>query len=79
MQLDKKIIVVGGGYWGSNHIRTLYEMNALGGIVDSNYEILKKFKEKYDLIPTFENISDALREDYIGGFVFGYAKSQVLW
>ena len=69
MQLDKKIIVVGGGYWGKNHIRTLYEMNALGGIVDSNYKILKKFKEKYDFIPMFENISDAFREDHIGGFV----------
>ena len=32
--MEKKICVIGAGYWGKNHIKTLYKLNALGGIVD---------------------------------------------
>ena len=32
--MGKKICVVGAGYWGQNHIKTLAKLNALGGIVD---------------------------------------------
>ena len=46
-KIDKKICVVGGGYWGNNHIRTLYEFGCLGGIVESNQETLNRFAEQY--------------------------------
>ena len=32
----KNTIVIGLGSWGKNHIRTLYEMDCLGGIVESD-------------------------------------------
>ena len=35
MQPSKKVCVVGAGEWGKNHIRTLFELDALGGIVDN--------------------------------------------
>ena len=44
---SKKVCVVGAGYWGTNHIRTLDKMNALGGIVESNSEKLKPLSEQY--------------------------------
>ena len=35
-----KVCVVGAGYWGKNHIRTLSKLGALGGIVETNSDIL---------------------------------------
>ena len=35
-----KVCVVGAGYWGKNHIRTLHELGSLGGVVDSNDIVL---------------------------------------
>jgi predicted dehydrogenase len=32
----KKICVVGGGRWGQNHIKTLFEMGNLAGIVEAD-------------------------------------------
>ena len=37
----KKICVIGAGNWGKNHIKTLNQINSLGGIVDVNRVILK--------------------------------------
>ena len=37
-----KICVVGAGAWGKNHIRTLHELGLLGGIVESDKELLNK-------------------------------------
>ena len=34
-KINPKICVVGAGYWGSNHIRTLKNLNALGGVVET--------------------------------------------
>ena len=30
----KKIIVVGGGRWGTNHIRTLIQLDSFSGVVE---------------------------------------------
>ena len=34
--MNKKICVVGAGRWGKNHVKTLSELQCLGGIVDAN-------------------------------------------
>ena len=34
--MKKKVCVVGGGYWGANHIKTLDKLGSLGGVVDTN-------------------------------------------
>ena len=39
----RKICVIGGGYWGKNHINTLYKMGHLGAVVDVDPNISKKF------------------------------------
>ena len=74
--LNHKICVIGCGNWGRNHIRTLYELNALGGIVDSNELTLKYTKGKYPSIPTYKTVSKALEtNDYFGYVVATPAES----
>ena len=42
-----KICVIGAGYWGANHIRTLNELKSLGGVVDYSKSIELKIKDEY--------------------------------
>ena len=44
---NHSVCVIGAGYWGKNHIRTLHELGFLGGIVESNQETLNRFAEQY--------------------------------
>lgn len=62
------IAVVGAGYWGKNHIRTLDELNALGAIVESN-EI--KRNEILSLYPQIKVVNrlEALDSNEIDGVV----------
>ena len=62
MQPSKQVCVVGAGEWGSNHIRTLFELGALGGIVDSSENIRGKLVRKNDKI---DNIKKELYEKEI--------------
>ena len=61
---EKKICVVGAGYWGKNHIRTLHELKALKGIVDSNQETLKSYSKKYSNIYIHDSLEDAFKKNY---------------
>ena len=42
---DIKICVIGAGRWGKNHIRTLFELGALGGVVESDAQHRNKINE----------------------------------
>lgn len=67
--LGKKICVIGCGNWGQNHIQTLDSLNSLGGIVDSNKDIINNLSEKYPYIKAFTNLSEALKSSYFDGFI----------
>ena len=69
MQIDKNICVVGGGYWGKNHIRTLHELGSLGGVVDRKQNILDDSKDKYPDILLFKNVTDAMECGKFSGFI----------
>ena len=60
MNIIGKVCVIGAGRWGKNHIRTLYELGELGGVVDSNKKALNEIKEIYPTIPMFLNVSEAI-------------------
>ena len=66
--MDKELCVIGGGYWGKNHIRTLYEMGKLGGIVETDKNILNEHLLKYEVIG-FSVLEDAIKERYDGYIV----------
>jgi len=66
MKNNKKLCVVGAGKWGSNHIKTLDSMGALGGIVEKNVTSSKKIKDLYPLSKVFNNLSEAIGQDFDG-------------
>jgi len=61
----KSICVVGGGRWGQNHIRTLFEMGNLGGIVEANPKRLQELLEQYP-VKGFQDVESALKENFDG-------------
>ena len=65
---SKNVCVVGAGYWGKNHIRTLHQLGYLGGIVESNQETLNRFSEQYPDVKGFLSIDEALQEVQFLGF-----------
>lgn len=66
--MGKKLCVIGGGRWGQNHIRTLYEMGNLGAIVESNPDTLQVLLKRYP-VQTFTNLHDAMKEPFDGFIV----------
>tara|TARA_Y100001970_G_C14230053_1_gene858012 strand:- start:1207 stop:2169 length:963 start_codon:yes stop_codon:yes gene_type:complete len=66
---SKNICVVGAGYWGKNHIRTLYRLNVLKGIVDFDRKTLDSKLNEYSNIKGHSNIEEAVTEDYDGFIV----------
>lgn len=61
----KSICVIGGGTWGQNHIRTLFEMGNLGGIVEANPKRLQELLEQYP-VKGFQDVESALKENFDG-------------
>ena len=61
-----KICVIGGGRWGQNHIRTLSQLGNLGGIVESNFSILKEFSIKYPDVELFDELESAINLGFDG-------------
>ena len=56
----KKIIVVGGGRWGTNHIRTLIQLNSFAGVVEPNLENQDKLINQFPNITIFSNLEESL-------------------
>ena len=65
---NKKSCVVGAGYWGKNHIRTLHELGALSGIVETNQKVLSELAGKYPGVKTYTKLDDALTNYEFSGF-----------
>lgn len=63
--MSKKICVIGGGRWGQNHIRTLFQTGNLGGIVEANTERLKELLNQFP-VSGFANLNDALANGFDG-------------
>jgi UDP-2-acetamido-3-amino-2,3-dideoxy-glucuronate N-acetyltransferase len=66
--MERKICVIGGGYWGKNHIKTLYEMGNLGGIVETDKDRLAEHLSKY-AVQGFSDLEDAIKESFDGYIV----------
>ena len=66
--MNNLICVVGAGYWGKNHIRTLLELECLGGIVEPNEVTRKELNRIYPEIECFDSVEKALKKNNIKGF-----------
>ena len=65
--MSKKICVIGGGRWGENHIRTLFQMGNLAGIVETEPRRLKELTDRYP-VEGFSRLA-AAREKKFDGYV----------
>lgn len=63
--MTKKICVIGGGRWGQNHIRTLFEMGNLGSIVEADPKRLEELLKQYP-VKGYNNFDEALKADFDG-------------
>ena len=64
--MNKKICVVGAGHWGKNHIRTLYEMNCLHGVVEHEKNNRLLIKRLYSGIKIYSKTEEAIFDDFDG-------------
>lgn len=61
----KKICVIGGGKWGQNHIKTLYNLGYLGGIVEANPDRLSELLTQFP-VDGFHSVGEALKKGFDG-------------
>ena len=69
MKKTKNICVVGSGYWGRNHVKALDELGCLGGVVETNKNILDDIKNIYNYILLFDDLDKALSSNFDGFIV----------
>ncbi|MHB9056494.1 MAG: Gfo/Idh/MocA family protein [Paludibacteraceae bacterium] len=63
--MSKKICVIGGGRWGQNHVRTLFQLGNLGGIVEANPQRLEELVKQYP-VDGFTDLDDAVAMGFDG-------------
>lgn len=66
--MKKKIIVVGGGRWGSNHIRTLIQLDCFAGVVEPDEKNQNILRQKFPDIKIFKNLKESFI-DYSDGYI----------
>ena len=64
--MNNNICVVGAGYWGKNHIKTLDQLSVLAGIVESDSTLLSSLINDFPDVKFYDNVSLALKDDYDG-------------
>ena len=65
---SKNICVVGAGYWGKNHLRTLNNLGVLSGVVENNSDVLGEILNEYSNIKGFSSIEESLIDDSFDGY-----------
>ena len=64
--MKKNICVIGAGKWGRNHIKTLFDLNALGAVVDKNKNTLNSISKKFPECELFNSLDDDVIEKFDG-------------
>lgn len=75
--MNKRICVVGAGRWGRNHAKTLAKLECLAGIVDCDQNTLVKMQELCPGVKTYQNLQNALADDFDGYTVVTPAETHV--
>ncbi len=66
MMHSNKVCVIGAGKWGMNHVKSLYSLGNLGGVVDSDVDRLDNLKNIYNDIKFYDNIEDSFSSNFSG-------------
>ncbi len=67
MSAEAKVAVVGCGHWGSNIVRNVARLGALGAVVDPSEAGRRKAEKLAPGVPVHERLADALSDDAIKG------------
>ncbi len=62
---DKKVAVVGVGYWGKNLVRNFYELGALTALCDAHRSVEENFKSEYEGVKFFRELREVLADPSI--------------
>lgn len=62
----KKICVVGAGRWGKNHVRTLHQLGALGGVVESSTEAQSQIRADFPGVEIFSSVDESFEKNFDG-------------
>lgn len=65
MQYQKTVAVIGGGYWGKNLIRNMYELGALHTICDVNESLLDQHAARYEGVRVTTNSKSVMDDPKI--------------
>ena len=63
---SRKVCVVGAGKWGMNHVRTLFELQSLGGVVEVNKNRQQELKSLYPKIAIFSTVKESFKDQFDG-------------
>ncbi len=66
MSSHKRICVIGAGRWGTNHIKTLHNLGALGGIVESRENRREELKTLFPDVRLFNSVRDVPVAEFDG-------------
>ena len=66
---NHNICVVGAGNWGRNHIRTLYQLNSLGAVVEKDTQATSFIKAEYPNCKIYSDLENAINDNYDGFIV----------
>jgi len=67
--MNKKVAVIGTGYWGKNLVRNFNEIGVLQAVCDTNQEQLTKIKKKYNVPEVFLDPKDLFSSHDIDAIV----------
>lgn len=66
MMHKSKVCVVGAGKWGMNHVRGLYSLGCLGGVVERDTDRLDELKSTYSDVEFYQNLEDSYFSNFDG-------------
>ena len=62
----KSICVIGAGYWGKNHIKTLFRLGCLGGVVELDRDIIDFISKSYDGVKVYQDLEESFKDSFDG-------------
>lgn len=67
--MKQKVVVIGTGHWGKNHVRNFANLEALAGVFDPDAERRKSMVEQHGLTDRYASLDAVMKDDEVAGVV----------
>ncbi len=64
-----KIVVIGTGHWGKNHVRNFANLEALAGVYDADVDRRKEMANQYGLSDKYTTLESIMKDPEVSGVV----------